>query len=190
MANRPVPHLMLPGHFASKGVQGNQVSIHSGDDELIFVESGVAIGAGQGGDMVHHRAAIFPQRSAIGRIHCLDKIAGLGQKHDAVMHQRRGFLPARLHGPGPGQAQTAHIGLVDLSQRAVAPMIGGTAPHQPVIFRRVLQVCQGYRAVVIQRGLRYRHRDKCGEGSEEGGEAILASGEIMHTQFLLACRYL
>ena len=145
------------------------------DEQPVLVEGPVAAGARQRGAVLDPRPAILPQTGAVAHVQRLDVVARLHQEHDAVVDERRGLLQALGHGPRPGETQAAHVGRVDLVERAVAPVVVGAPPHRPVARRRVDEHLLGHRRVVVDGGLRRgdrsreqkARRDQSGKGSRE-----------------------
>ena len=78
---------------------------------------------------------------------------GVRQVHDPVVHEGRRLLRTRLvHGPRPHELKLAHIGPVDLIERAVPPRIVGAPPVEPVSWSGVAQRLLGDRTKVGRLG--------------------------------------
>ena len=169
VSDGPIPDLVLPYHVARTGVEGNQIGVVCGDEEMVAVQRGVAVDARQGCRVVDPLAAVLPDDRSVARVHRLDEVARLGQEHDTVVHQRGRLLLTRRHGPGPGQAERAHVRRVDLIERAVPPSVVGSAPHEPLTVRRAEQHVLGYGRVGVHERLGARKGGHT-ENTDEGGE--------------------
>ena len=156
LANGPVAHLHVPFDLARTGVQGHEVRIVGADEQLVPVERTVAADAGERSAVLHLLAAVLPDARTVADVHRLDEVARLHQEHHAVVDQRRRFLTALRHRPGPRQAQAAHVGRVDLVEGAVPPVAVGPPPHQPVAGRRADQHLLGHGLIVARAWLRRR----------------------------------
>ena len=178
LADLPVADRHVPHHLAGARVEGHQVGVVGADEQLVLVEGSVAVRAGQRGAVLDPRPAILPQPGAVAHVERLDVVARLHQEHDAVVHERRRLLQAFGHGPGPGQAQAAHVGGVDLVERAVAPVVVGAPPHRPVARRRVDEHLLGDRRVLVDGGL--RRGDRSREQKARRNQAGDGSGELSH----------
>ena len=62
---------------------------------------------------------------------------GIREVQDAVVNERRAFLGAGLEPARPDELQLVDVAAIDLLQRAVAPRVERTPPHQPVLGRRI-----------------------------------------------------
>ena len=156
LANGPVAHLHVPFDLARTGIEGHEVGVVGGDEQLVPVERTVAVDAGERGAVLDLLAAVFPDARPVADVERFDEVARLHQEHHAVVDERRRFLAALRHRPGPRQAQAAHVGRVDLIERAVPPVTVGPPPHQPVAGRRVDQHLLGHGLVVALARLRCR----------------------------------
>ena len=99
LADGPVADRDVPFDLARPDVQGHQVGVVRGDEQLVAVERAVAVGAGQRGPMLDLLPAILPEAGAVAHVERLDEVARLHQEHDAVVHERRrlvGVLPRVL----------------------------------------------------------------------------------------------
>ena len=150
MSDGPISDLVLPHDLTGASVERDQVGVVCGKDELVAVECRVTVGARQVRRVLDALAPVFPQDGAVRGVHGLDEVACLGKKHDAIVHERGRLLQARLHGPRPCQTEAAHVGRIDLVERAVPPVVVGTAPHEPLAVRRVEQHVLRHGCVVIQ----------------------------------------
>ena len=83
---------------------------------------------------------VLPDQLAGRRVERLHGVHGVGEIHDAVVHERRRLIRAALvHRPHPREPQILDVVACDLSQRAVAPGLVVAAHHQPVAGRRIAQ---------------------------------------------------
>ena len=80
-----------------------------------------------------------PEQVAAGGVERVHDVAGAGEEHHALVHDRGGLLRARLHRPRPGQLELPDVVAVDLIQRAVPPSVAGPPPVQPALGRRIGQ---------------------------------------------------
>ena len=80
---------------------------------------------------------VLPHQIARGGVNRLEHVAGIPQKHHAVVDQRRGLVDARLHDARPDKLQRLDVRFVDPVERAVAPGLIVAAIDQPILwFRR------------------------------------------------------
>ena len=134
--------LVVPDHLAGLGVQRDDMRIGGRDDQLVVDHRHVALGgvvAVLARNFDRDVALVFPQQLAVGGIERLHLVEPVVEEKHAVVDQRRRFRGARRHRPAPGYRQVLDVVGVDLFQRAIAPGIVGTAPHQPVVVRRIKQ---------------------------------------------------
>ena len=96
-----------------------------------------------------HLAAGLPDEVTRPGVERVDHVAGVGDVHDAVMHDRGRLRHPRLEPPGPGELELPDVVPVDLLERAVAPPIEGASPAQPVGRVGVLQHRVGDRREVL-----------------------------------------
>ena len=83
---------------------------------------------------------VFPDQIAGCRVERLNDAARIRQIHDAVVNERRGLIGAGIvHRPGPRELHLVDILLVDLCERAVAPVVVRPPPVQPVAGGRIAQ---------------------------------------------------
>ena len=82
------------------------------------------------------------------------------------MHERRAFLHALRERPRPDEPKLRDVALVDLRERAVAPVIQRAAPRQPLAGLGVLQhrVRDGPQRALL------RAAADAGERAEQRGE--------------------
>ena len=121
----------VPADGARTSVEADQVRVGRGQYDDV-VQDGQAAGLRRQTPAFVHGAPILPQQLTIARVERIDDVAGVGQIHDPVVHERRGLRGTRLERPRPRQLQRAHIGGRDLIERAVAPAVQRAAPVQPV----------------------------------------------------------
>ena len=94
--------------------------------------------------------ARFPDEVAGLAVERLDDVAGAGEIHDAVVHDGRRLIRARIvHRPHPGELQIVDVVAGDLIERAVAPPEIVAPEDQPVSGRRILQHLRRHRHVVL-----------------------------------------
>ena len=91
---------------------------------------------------------VLPDDLAGRRVEGLHEVAGARQEHHAVVHDRGGLVVALRHGQRPGQPQPGHVLGADLVQRAVALVVAGPPPGEPVLGRRVPEQLVGDRREV------------------------------------------
>ena len=92
---------------------------------------------------------------------------------DAAVGQRGPLLRALGQGPGPHELQVADVVAVHLVERAVAPAVLRTAPHEPVARRRILEhgVGDGHEAGILAGLPRRRDRRERHEGKHHEQES-------------------
>ena len=133
-----VGDLGLPDDLAGARIERHDVRVGGVQDDPVLVDRDAAVrpaAAPRGRKL----PAILPQQVAGGGVERLHDVAGTGQEHHPVVHDRRGLLRPRLHRPGPDQTEIADVAAGDLLQRAVAPPVLRPAPVQPALRRRVGQ---------------------------------------------------
>ena len=72
-------------------------------------------------------------------------------EHDAVVHEGRGFVRTVWQRPAPRGTKLAHVGAIDLLERAEAECIVGAPPRQPLALRRPGQHRVGDGSKTIER---------------------------------------
>ena len=119
-----VRHGGVPDHLAGVRVERHQMSVGRGEALVVVQRDGAACAIKQvvviAAFDLRQLAPILPQQIAAAAVERLHDVLGVGEEQHAVVRQRRLFLVAELHVPGPGEFQTADILSVDLIERAIA----------------------------------------------------------------------
>ena len=170
LADGPVADRDVPLDLAGPGVQGDEVGVVGGDEQLVVVEGAVAVDAGERRRMLDPLPPVLPEARAVAHVEGLDEVARLHQEHHPVVHERGRLLPALSHGPGPRETQAADVGRVYLVKRTVPPVAVGPPPHRPVARRRSRQHVPGHRRVAVGDGLRRGGRPGEQEADQDGAE--------------------
>ncbi len=146
------------------------------DEQLVLVDRHVALGervAAFGDELRRQVALVLPDEIAAGGIERLHLVGVVEDEEDAVVHDRRRLGRAIGQRPGPDQLEILDVGLVDLLERAVAPCVVGSPPHQPVAGGRIAQHVVGDRRNIAGRlppllGQARRHRQGEKRQSQRG----------------------
>ena len=133
-----VGHGGVPDHLAGMRIERHEMSVGRGEQHFVVVERDGAAGTIKQIVVIaafdlRQLAPILPQQIPAAPVERLHDILGVGEEQNAVMRQRRFFLIAGLHVPGPGQPQPSDILRVDLVEGAEAPSGEIAAPHQPIV---------------------------------------------------------
>ena len=163
-----VEDLRLPGQLAGRRIEGEDVIVRAGVDDVAAVDRHVAVGLQQVRkdvlcDVLRHFAPVLPDQVARDGVDGLNDVTRVRHVEHPAVGQRRPLLAARPEGACPDHPQVADVLPVDLIERAVAPAVERPAPHQPVARRRVLQHRVGDRHKAVVRRLRARPR-RSGQG--------------------------
>ena len=144
----------LPDELPGAGIERNQMRLALREvEDFVLVDRDVPHARLAGGDGT---AAVLPDEVAVARIQRLDHVPRIRQVHDPVVHERRRFLLARLHGARPGELQPRDVLPVDLAEGAVGPGVIRSAIHQPVTGWRALEHLRAHRSELLDRPLSER----------------------------------
>ena len=113
----------LPRHLAGVDVERDEVGVGGVDEDLVAVDAQIAQRPAAAADPLREPAAVLPDQIAGGGVERVDDVAGTGEEHHAVVHERRRLLRARLQRPGPDEPQPRYVVTVDLVEGAVAPAL-------------------------------------------------------------------
>ena len=167
-----VEDLGVPDHLAGLRVQREDVVVHAGVDDQLAVDGDVPVGLDQTPDHVFTQvvravAGVLPDQVAGHRVYRLNDVARVRHEQHAVPDQRRPLLAARCERTRPDHPKVGHVVAVHLVERAVAPAVERSAPHQPLVGARVLQlgVGDGPDAILFLCEGRWPGRD--GQGGQE-----------------------
>ena len=122
----------LPDLLARAHVDGDDRGIVGRQEHLVAVERQAARGPGGLERVGRIAVAVLPDEVARGGVYGVDDVAGVGQEHHPVVHERRGLVLSRAHGQHPGQLEFAHVLARDLVEGTVTLVIARAAPGQPV----------------------------------------------------------
>ena len=138
-----VEDLCLPGNLPGRGIEPEHVVVVACVDDEPVVDRNVPVVASIAAyivvDIVGEIATMRPLQIAGHGIDSLDDVARLRHIQDAVVGQRRPFLPPGRERSRPDHPELIHVLPGDLIQRAVAPTVERPTPHQPVVGRWTLQ---------------------------------------------------
>ena len=168
-----VQYLGVPEQLSGPGGEREDVAISAGVDDGGAVDGEISIcvhlhSTQMVGQVVRALPAVLPEQVAGRRVDGLNDVAGVGHVEHAVTDQWGPLLQALGQTSRPDHPEVAHVGAIDLLQRAVAPTVECTTPHQPVSRIWVLQFgvrdgCDGALACLSQHGPRplreQRHQD-------------------------------
>ena len=119
---------VIPDHLAGGRVQGHDVGVGRVDEDLVAVD-GDRARAHAGADRVEEVGrgielpAVLPEAVPGRRVHRLHDVAGAGDEHHAVVHERRRLAEPLSDLPAPDELQLVDVLPADLIQRAVAPAV-------------------------------------------------------------------
>ena len=135
----------LPDLLAGAHVDGDDRRVVRREEHLVAVEREAARGPGALERVGRVAVAVLPDEVARGGVDGLDDVAGVGQEHHPVVHERRRLVLTLAHREHPGQLELAHVLARDLVERAVALVVARAAPGQPVVRGRLPQQLVGDR---------------------------------------------
>ena len=144
----PVGSGLIPSDLAGVDVEGDEVRVRGGDDEVAVDDRHAALGeriAALGDQDGRQVTLVLPQQIAIGGVQGLYLVAIVEDKQHAIMDDGCDFRRPVGQGPGPRNLHSTDVGLLDLFQGTVAPAVVGASPHQPVRWRWVAEHFFGYR---------------------------------------------
>ena len=138
----------VPDQLAGLGVERDEVGVAGRDDQLVVVDRLVARAARV--HLVGKLVLVFPDQLARRAVESLDQLGRVLDVDDPVMDERCLLgPPPRRHAPCPCELQLAHVVLVDLVERAVAPAVVGPPPHQPVTVGRAFASISSVTGVIL-----------------------------------------
>ena len=139
--------VVVQSSFPGPRVERHQARVGRREEDLVLVDRDVAHRAEADG--LVRADLVLPDQVAGRGVQGLHHVHGVGEIHDAVVHERVGLVGAAfVHRPRPRQAQVLDVGAGDFGERAVAPRLVIAAGHQPVAGRRRAQHLVGDRHVV------------------------------------------
>ena len=131
-----VHDLGFPSELARNGIDGIHVAVIAGVDDHIPVDGHVPVDRDEAtqdlGGILWYLAAVLPLEIAGHRIDRLKHVVRIRHIEHSAIRQWRSLLAASSQAPGPHQLQIIYVVASDLVERAVAPPVQGSSPHEPV----------------------------------------------------------
>ena len=132
-----IQDLRFPRDVPCRGIEPEHVVVVARVDDEPVINGDVAVvgrvSAHVVVDIVREVAAVVPLQVSSSGIERLNDVTGLRHVEDPVVDERRPFLAAWRQRPRPHHFEGVDVLAADLLEWAVAPAVGGPAPHQPVI---------------------------------------------------------
>ena len=151
----------LPDHFPAPSAQRDDDIVPAYEIDLVAIDGNASLALPQ--SVAHRRGwrprmAVLPQEVARRGVDRLYHVAGITQKHYAVVNEGRGLVDAGFHGARPDQLQIFHIGFVDLVERTVAPGLIIAPMDRPILGAGSPQCLVGHRNKILNGSYRFRWR--------------------------------
>ena len=138
-----------PRHLAGPRVEGDEGRVRGGEEHPVAVE-GQGAGRRPLRRILGQRRSVLPDDVAGDRVQRLHDVPRAGQKHHAVVHQRRRLVVPLADREHPGEPQLVDVAARHVVERTVAVAVARPAPAQPVAGRRVREQRVGHRGQIVR----------------------------------------
>ena len=168
-----VGHRCVPDDAPGAGVESHDAGVERGGVYLVAEERHATVGVMESDQVLGKLVSVAPHqvaRSGIDRQHL---VAGGGDEHDSVVHDRRSLVATASAGrERPNRNQLRDVGRVDLIERAVPPPAVVAAIGQPVLGLGALETRVGDGTIALG-GQRRRHEGRQRDQEHTSGCGLL-----------------